>query len=196
MCARLTGPLHSDDASGKIAKSIVASHWKGSQYMRMLVKTNSSKTEGQGDARLILGGVGRGGKPVDPTSSVAVALMSITKGANSWMSNFVKSACKNYFAKPIATSFGTIYTAYSTHTAKSSFDSNAATLGLSDFDVSYKSVANKFTGGMQLYVLAKYLCDIQGANPGLLASDPFDTALASWTGSEITAMLAEIAPAV
>lgn len=193
--AKLIGPMHSDDARNQFAGSMVFSGWKGVKTCRQLVVPKNPMTGGQGDVRLALGGTGRAGKPVAIDSNVVVALKTITIGANSWISNFVKFAIKNYFATPIATTYEAMYTEYSGHTAKASFDSNATSLGLTDFDVDYKSVTHKYLAGMQLYILAKYLCDIQGANPDLLASDPFDTALASWTGSEITAMLAEIAPA-
>jgi len=195
MC-KLTGPMHSDDARGKFAGSIVFSGWKGQATCRQLVKPMNLMSEGQGNVRLVLGGTGRAAKPVALTSNVVVALKTILSGANSWVSNFVKFAIKNYFAAPVATTYAAMVAEYEGHTAKASFDSNAITLGLTDFDISYKGVDDKFVAGMQLYILAKYLCDVQGANPDLLASDPFDTALASWTGSEITAMLAELAPAV
>lgn len=35
--AKLRGPFHSDDASGKFANCMVASKWKGRSYMRQLV---------------------------------------------------------------------------------------------------------------------------------------------------------------
>lgn len=190
--SKVTGPLHSDVASGKVAKSIVFSTWKGQPYVRGLVTPKNAMTDNQGDFRLILGGIGKAAKPVDKTSNVVTALKTITTGANSWVSNFVKAVCKNYMKD--ATAYEAIVTEYGAHTAKTSFVSNAATLGMTDFDVSYKGTANKFVAGMQLYILAKYLVAVQGANPDLLATDPFDTALASWTGSEITALLAEIAP--
>ena len=190
--SKVTGPLHSDVASGKVAKCLVFSTWKGQPYVRGLVTPKNAMSEDQGDFRLILGGTGKAAKPVDKTSNVVTALKTITTGINSWVSNFVKAVCKNYMVD--ATAFEAIVTAYTAHTDKTSFISNAATLGMTDFDVAYKGTTNKYTAGMQLYVLAKYLVDVQGSNPDLLASDPFDTALADWTGSEITAMLAEIAP--
>jgi hypothetical protein len=192
--ARVTGPLHSDDARNSFAGSMVFSGWKGAKTVRQLVTPINRETEGQGNVRMALGGTGRAAKAISPDSNVATALKTITVGVNSYVSNFVKFVMKNYFADPIATTYEAIYTAYDEHTAQSSFDTNAATLGLTTVNIAYKGVTNPYSGGMQLYVLAKYLCDIQGSNPDLLASDPFDTALASWTGSEITAMLAELAP--
>lgn len=52
--AKLIGPLHSDDARGKFAKSIVFSGWKGVKYARALVvPANPNSTEQQAIRSLI-----------------------------------------------------------------------------------------------------------------------------------------------
>jgi len=52
--AILTGPLHSDAASGKFAKSIVFSTWKGRAYARQLVTPQNPKTQGQIGVRVMM----------------------------------------------------------------------------------------------------------------------------------------------
>ncbi len=42
--AKLRGPFHSDDASGKFANCMVASKWKGRSYMRALVTPKNPKS--------------------------------------------------------------------------------------------------------------------------------------------------------
>lgn len=42
--AKLRGPFHSDDASGKFANCMVASKWKGRSYMRQLVTPSNPKS--------------------------------------------------------------------------------------------------------------------------------------------------------
>ena len=192
MCARLTGPMHSDDARNKFAGSMVFIGWKGLKTVRQLVTPVNRKTGGQGDVRLVLGGCGRGCKPVAIDSLVVIALKTITVGANSWISNYVKFAIKNYFATPLATSWVALVAEYNGHGAKAQFVADAADLGLTDFDISYKSVEANFSAGMQLYVLAKYLCDVQAANPDLLPADPFDTALSAWVSGDVDDMVTAI----
>lgn len=53
--ARVTGPLHSDSASGSFAKAMVFSHWKGVAYVRELVTPNNPKSALQTGIRAMLG---------------------------------------------------------------------------------------------------------------------------------------------
>ena len=57
--AKLFGPLHSDDARGKLASSLVFMGWKGIKTVRAFVKPANPKTAPQGNIRTILGGSGR-----------------------------------------------------------------------------------------------------------------------------------------
>lgn len=49
--AKTTGPLMSFDASGQLAKSLVASKWKGRQYMRRHVVPSNPQTTAQTSTR-------------------------------------------------------------------------------------------------------------------------------------------------
>jgi hypothetical protein len=192
--AKVTGPAHSDDASGSFGGGMVFAKVRGVNYVRALVIPRNSMTESQGNYRMILGGLGKAIKPVAGDSNVVVALNTITAGKNTWGSNFIKSVARSSMYD--ATSFEAVVTAFNAHSAKTDFTAAAVALGMTDMDVAYKGTANKFTAGIQLYVLAKYLVGIQGENPDLLASVPFDTAIGSWTTTQINALVDEIAPAV
>lgn len=52
--ASITGPLHSDDASGKFAGSIVYSKWKGRNYARQLVTPSNPKSAAQVGIRVMM----------------------------------------------------------------------------------------------------------------------------------------------
>jgi len=57
--AKVTGPLFSMSASGKIGDSMVFFGWKGVNVVRQWLKPANPKSSGQGDARIIMGGTGR-----------------------------------------------------------------------------------------------------------------------------------------
>lgn len=52
--ARVSGPLHSDTASGKFAGSLVFAHWKGRKYARSLVTPANPKSAKQVGIRSML----------------------------------------------------------------------------------------------------------------------------------------------
>lgn len=52
--ARVTGPLHSDTASGSFAKSMVFSSWKGRAYVRELVIPKNPKSAKQQGVRAMM----------------------------------------------------------------------------------------------------------------------------------------------
>lgn len=52
--AAITGPLHSDDASGKFAGSMVFSKWKGRNYCRQLVTPSNPKSALQTGVRSMM----------------------------------------------------------------------------------------------------------------------------------------------
>jgi hypothetical protein len=53
--AIVSGPLHSDAASGKLAGSMVFSRWKGRAYVRQLVTPNNPKSAKQTGVRAMMG---------------------------------------------------------------------------------------------------------------------------------------------
>jgi len=52
--ALVTGPLHSDDASGRFAGSVVFSGWKGRNYCRQLVTPENPKSAKQTGVRVMM----------------------------------------------------------------------------------------------------------------------------------------------
>lgn len=187
--AKVTMPLMSGTASGKIGDAIVFFGWKGINVVRGFVIPANPMSNDQGDQRLILGGVGRACGAVKKKSDYEGQLntLGLIPAGQTKQSYLVKKIIDLYMAN--ATAFEAIYTEFNAHSAKTDFTSSAAGIGLADLDISYKGTAHSFSKGMQLYVLAKVAIALA------FTGSPYTTALASWTSTEITAMVADLAAA-
>jgi len=186
---KVTGPMHSDSASGSFAGSQVHASWKGNKYVRELVIPKNPKSVAQGKVRLILGGIGRAAKVVVPTSDYEGQLITLERipAGQSKQSFIVKQVREAYASTPDL--YEATVTEFEAHSAGADFESSAAGLGLADFNITYATGASPFTNGLMLYLLAKLAID-QG-----FTGAPFTTALASWTSTEIDALVADLAAA-
>jgi len=187
--AKVTGPLHSDDARGKFAGAMVFSNWKGKKYCRSLVIPSNPQSEAQGDQRLIMGGTSKGIAKIGVGGVIDLALIAlgVIPSDQSKQSFLVKRILQVYMFD--ATSFEVEVAEFDGHSATSDFESSAITLGLAAFDITYKGTTNDYDAGLQLYMCAK-ACFLMG-----LTAEPFDTALDSWTSTEIDEFVADLASA-
>lgn len=183
--AKVTGPLHSDGASGQFAKALVFATNKGRNIVRKYVIPVNPMVEAQGDQRIMLGGAGKVAGKVTVAGDIngQFATLGFVQPGQSKQSQLVSYILKNVLVD--ASTYATVLSAYTSHTAKATFDSEAATLGLATVDNSYAAIA-PFTGGAQLYVLAKALIAIG------LTGAPFSDALASWDATDIAALVAAL----
>ncbi len=189
--AKTTGPLYSMGASGKIGNALVFFPWKGRNAVRSWVIPVNRMTTAQGDTRVELGGTGRAVGKIKafvfgtstPTAFAAqLVTLGVIPAGQTKQSFLVKYIKNNYLMDSIA--YGTELTAYIAHTAHSSFESAASGIGLFDFSLPYAGVAT-YQKGFGLYEIA------QAAIALGFTGSPYTTALASWTSSEISAMLAD-----
>jgi len=187
--AKVTGPLYSMTASGKIADAMVFFSNKGRACVRQWLIPKNAKTEDQGDQRQILGGVGRACGAVKATSTYETKLNVAVSVPNDQtrQSFLVKKIIEAYCSD--ATAFEAINTEYEGHTGKTAFDASALGIGLVTLDISYKGTPNSFGYGLQLYLLAKYAC--QNAFSGT----PYSVALADWTSTQTALLVADLAAA-
>src|SRR5665648_108836 len=186
--AKVTGPLHSDGASGQLGKAIVFAAWKGIAYVRKYVVPANPMSAGQGDFRLIMGGIGRVAGKVTVAGDVNAqfGVLGVVPAGQSKQSYLVRYILNHLLnIKVNATAYSDLQTLYAGHTAKAGFDSEAAALGLVTFDVDY-ATETAMTGGCQLYILATALIAIG------LTGEPYATALASWDLAKIQAMVADL----
>lgn len=188
--AKVTIPLLSASASGKIGNAMVHFPWKGISVVRQWVKPTNVKSEGQGDIRLILGGLGRATRTIEDTSLYKDDAIKIAGPQQTFVSALVKYVIDNWMST--GAEFEAECTAYTSHTAKADFDSEAADLGLVDFDVDYKGTTSTFTAGMMLYELARYGIARINAAENAFNRAPYTTALDSWTATEIGLLVADI----
>ena len=178
------------DARNKIGDALVFIGWKGIKDVRMWLKPAQPKTGMQGDVRLILGGLGRACKPADTTKYYVYNAKQAAPAQQSWISRFVQYIRTTYMADSDA--FEDENTEFSGHTAKTAFESAAADLGLTDFDIDYKNTTSVFSAGLQLYELAKYAIDVHKTNPDLFNKTPYTKDLASWAESDVTTLKTDL----
>lgn len=122
--AKVTGPLMSLSASGKLASTIVFSIWKGTAYVRQLVIPTNPQSSGQQAARAALGAAGRFNSFVAPASPAQVELNSLAPSGQSGVSFFAKQQISRYVTSDAD------YNNATYATEKGYFDSAAATLGI------------------------------------------------------------------
>jgi len=188
--AKVTGPLMSLTGSGQVGKTIVFSRWKGQAYVRQLVIPANPQSADQGDNRMIVGGLGRAASAVKATSDYEGQMIALNKipSGQSKQSALVSYIKNHYCMTP--TDYEEEATEYAAHTAKADFDAGAVDAGLTDFDIEYKGTTTAFAAGLQLYLIAKTALAYG------FTGTPYTTALASWTATEIDAMVADFAAAV
>ncbi len=188
--AKVTGPLMSMTASGKIADTLVFFSWKGISTVRQWIVPANPQSADQGDIRLVIGGIGRAaGKCVadsafhDKMKDLDVIPAQQTK--QSYLVQYIKD---NFISGKGATMTGNFVSelaALTGHTAYTGFDAGADTLVLTDFDITYATIA-PFEKALGLYLLARASIAL-----GFTGS-PYSVALTSWTGAQIDELVAHL----
>jgi len=191
--AKVTGPLFSMSASGKLANSIVFFGWKGINVVREWIKPTNPKSADQGTIRLIAGALGRSTSVVDSTSDFAADIKEYMASGLTWPSAISKYMIDNEVND--GTAWDALVTEYEAHTAKSDWDDEADDLNLQQLDIAYKGCADLAAPGAILYLLAKFATNWELLGTKGFQRSPYTTALASWTLTEIQAMVAEFAAA-
>lgn len=182
--AKVTGPLLSLDARGKIADAIVFSAWKGVKYVRQWLKPSNPQSAAQGDIRVVMGGLGRGVAEVKTagtfyTKLVALGVMPSNQSQQSYLVQYIKD---HYIAGGGATmtgAFVSMLAELTGHTSSAQFGTIADNLGVTEFDLTYASIV-AFDKRLAVYLLAKAAIAIG------FTGAPYATALASWTAAETT----------
>lgn len=188
--AKVHGPLHSDDARGKLANSVVFMGWKGIQDVRTWLKPTNPKATAQGNIRCILGGIGKAVGKMNKGSTYHTKLKDNNLIPNqqtkqSFMVQYIKN---NYIAGSGATmtgNYNSIVSTFTGHTSYTAFNSKASGIGLADFSLAYDTV-DAFEKGLGLYLLGK-----AGIDLGFTGS-PYDTSLSTWTSTQIDALISDL----
>jgi len=191
--AKVTGPLFSIEARGKIADAMVHFPWKGLNVVRGWVKPANKQTADQGDARVIMGGLGRACGVVGDGGVYQVAALACAGSNQTWVSKFVQFCRDTYMGD--GTEFTASYDAWQAHGASSFFAARAAEVGLTSFNLAYKGMAHYFAAGHMLYMLAQYACAQYILDNAKFATAPYTKAFATWTNDDIVLMVADLVAA-
>ena len=188
--AKLTGPLFSLDARGKLGDSLVFIGWKGIKTVRQWLKPANPQSSGQGDVRLVLGGLGRGvGKiGVDGSFHTQLKDLDLIPDQQSKQSYMVQYIRDNYLAGTGATftaNYASMLAELTGHTRYSVFLSAADDMNVTAFDVDYASIA-EFNKALGLYLIAKAAVDLD------FTGSPYTIALASWSTNNIAEFTADL----
>lgn len=186
--ARVSGPLMSMDARGKIANAIVFSIWKGQNYVRQWLKPANPQSTSQGDHRIMVGGTGRavGKIGVGSTIDTKLAALGVIPSGQSKQSYMVKYILDHYLDS--VTNYEAQLAALTGHTAYTAFQTGATALGITDFDLAYATTA-AYDRGLGVFLIAK---SCQALN---FTGEPYTTALTDWTGADIDLFVADFAAA-
>lgn len=183
--AKVSGPLLSVEARGKIADALVYFPWKGRHLVRQWLKPANPKRDLQGYVRCALAIVGKviskiksasQGDGVD--SYLYDALTSLSPADQPWNAYFAKQVLEDLKSAGSfkTASFTDMSALYSTHSNAAAFSSDATLLMLSDYLFDYGYVTNN-DAGFLMYMAAYAAQKLQIAG--------FTTALADWAASDV-----------
>jgi len=179
--AKVSGPLHSDGATGKIADALVFFSWKGINVVRQWLKPANPQTAAQGNRRTLLGGTGKAVGKIEKEMDFAQQLIDLSLIPSG-------QTKQSYLVDYILTAFITNTTTFTAqlalctgHTAYTSFGGLADLLGIAEFSMSYDDIA-AYDKAFGLYLIAKAAIALG------FTGAPYSTALTSWTTAHVYSM--------
>lgn len=180
--AKVTGPLYSMSASGKLADAMVYFGWKGVNVVRGWVKPANPQSDKQGDNRIYLGGTGRAVGMVLPNSVFAQQLidLGLIPGGQTKQSFLVQYIINTYLTGTAA--YAAQIALFTAHTASGAFDAAADTLEITEFDLDYAAVA-AYSKGLGLYLIAK------AASALGFTGTPYTTNITAWVTADVNGMV-------
>ena len=152
--AKVTGPLFSMSASGKIADVLVYFTHKGRNVVRQWLSPANPQSSAQGDRRIIMGGTGRavGQITVDEPFHQQLIDLELIPGGQTKQSYMVKYIIDNFIAN--ATNYSTELACLKAHAASDHIQDVADGLNLLEFDLTYATV-DPYDERLGLYLMAK-----------------------------------------
>lgn len=181
--AKVYGPLHSDDARGKLGKALVFMGWKGIKTVRQWLIPKNPEDVYQGNIRTVIGATGRAvGKVVkDEPYATKLKNLGVIPDQQSKQSYLVQFIKDNYFNGKKATmksNYATTLKEFTAVTAETSWNASAGAIGLSDFGMVYDDI-DIYPKGLGLYLLAKAAIALS------FTGSPYTKTLSAWTGAHI-----------
>lgn len=152
--AKVTGPLMSMTATGKIGDAIVFGMRKGQAVVRQFVIPANPMTSGQGDQRIVMGGTGKAAGKVGVTSpfNVKLSLKGVVSGIQTKQSYLVKYIMAHFL--DTMTKYTSELAAVTAYSGITSWNKGADNLGINAFDLDYATV-NQYSKALGLTLLYK-----------------------------------------
>lgn len=191
--AKVTGPLFSVSATGKVAEAIVFFPWKGRHVVRQWLKPANPKSTDQGDQRLICGALGRSTSVVHTTSAYAAEVRLYMAVGATWVSEIVKYMIDNVINDGAA--WDVLVAELDAHPSKVLFTTKAGEINLHSLFIPYAGAGRSALSGMLLYLLAKCVTNWELLGTKGFQRSPYTKALADWVETDIDEMIAEFAAA-
>ena len=188
--AKVWGPLHSDDARGKLADSLVFMGWKGIKTVRTWLKPTNPEREKQGNIRCVIGGTGRAvGKVVADSAFhdqlITLDLIPDQQSKQSYLVQYIKDNFIGGAGATMTAAYIAMLAELTGHTSYGLFTAAGTTMDIADFSVSYDTIGT-YEKGLGLYLLAKAAIALE------FTGSPYTKTLASWTATQINAFLADM----
>ena len=188
--AKVTGPLMSMDARGKIGDALVFIGWKGIKDVRMWLKPANPKLPKQGNIRLILGGLGRTCGKVKKEEAYAVKLVDggtipSSQSKQSYLVKYIKDAFIGGKGATMTGAYGNVLAELTGHGVYTTWVDSADGAGFIDFDLVYASIA-PFEKALGLYLLAKAAIALN------FTGSPYTKTLSTWTGAQIDKLVSHL----
>ena len=182
--AKVSGPLQSFSASGKLADCIVFFTWKGRNVVRQWLKPANPEASDQGDRRIIMGGTGRAvGKIVaDSDFHDQLITLELIPGGQTKQSYLVKYIIDNYISN--ATNFSPELACLKAHGGSSDIGTAAGALNITEFDLDYAAV-DPYDKRLGLYLIGKSSVALS------FTGSPYTKTFASWTSVQWNALAAD-----
>ena len=183
--AKVTAPLMSMSASGKIADAIVFFTWKGRNVVRQWLKPSNPEASDQGDRRIIMGGTGRAmGKAVaDAPFHTQLITLELIPGGQTKQSYMVKYIIDNYISN--ATNYSTELACVKAHAASDHIATTADNLTVIEFDLSYAAI-DPYDKRLGLYLMAKAAIALN------FTLTPYTKTLANWVNAHWSAFQTDL----
>ena len=183
--AKVTGPLMSFSASGKLADALVFFTHKGRNVVRQFLKPANPKTSEQGDTRVKMGGTGRAiGKIVaDGSYHQQLIDLGLIPGGQTKQSYMVKYIIDNYLST--ATAYAAALAEVTAHAASGAIGSVADSLNILEFDLDYATIS-PYDKRLGVYLLGKTAIALS------FVGTPYTLSLSSWTATGWNAMQSDL----
>jgi hypothetical protein len=181
--AKVTGPLMSMSASGKLGDAIVFFSWKGIDSVRQWIIPANPQSTGQGNIRTIIGGLGKAVGKFVASSPFDVKLSESGKvpaqqTRQSYLVQYIKDTYIPSQGATLKANYATILKELTGHAAYTSWEAGADDLSLVAFGMSYDDI-DDFDKALGLYLIAKAAISLN------FTGSPYTKTLADWTGAEI-----------